>query len=173
MMPPLPMASRHLLSSNHRRRIARSLHAANCRRICRPATSCTSRAVPARPVAARCARSVRTSPGFLITSPVTSRWSGISVRRSPAGAARAWCRARCHRCRSSAAFPAPGFWRTSWSANIAIISRSIGSLASTRVKGSISIAPSWLRGSARSRRWPRHWSRLLLLRHGGREAARG
>src|SRR5262249_17149808 len=51
-------------------------HAANCRHICRPATSCTSRAAPARPAAARCARSVRMSPGFLITSPVTSRWSG-------------------------------------------------------------------------------------------------
>ena len=54
--------------------------------------------------------------------------------------ARAWCRRRCRRCRSSAAGPAPGCSRIFWSASTATTCRSIARPGSMPATGSISTA---------------------------------
>jgi len=78
-----------------RHRAARSPNAGHCPRIFRHATWCTRQTAPARFAAARCARLGGTSPAFSVTSRVISKRSGMSARRSRAGAVRAWCKGRC------------------------------------------------------------------------------
>jgi transposase len=86
-----------------------------CPLIFRVATLCTRRTASARPAAAIYARWERTSPGFFDYTPgyfEVVRHARPAFSRSRADAARAWCRARCRHCRSSAANPERGCWRT-------------------------------------------------------------
>ena len=82
--------------------------------------------VIARTAAARCNRSVKTSPSNSNSSRRAFGSSAMCARSSAVRIATPWCRRQHHRVQSSAALPGLGYWPMYWLRNTAIICRYTG-----------------------------------------------